>query len=83
MLKGKIALTLGAMVIVSIFLCAIAQAQETAQEMAVRNKEGDGRGYFMFGGNIIDIKSLNSKLESKGYSKLSDNFISFGEVDME
>jgi len=51
--------------------------------MAVRNKEGDGRGYFMFGGNIIDIKSLNSKLESKGYSKLSDNFISFGEVDME
>jgi len=74
MLKGKIALTMGAVVIFSVFLCAIAQAQETT----VRDKEGGGRGYFMFGGNIIDIKRLNSKLESKGYSKLSDNFISFG-----
>jgi len=74
MLKGKISLTLGAMVIVSIFLCTIAYAQE----MAVFDKEGGGRGYFMFGGNIIDIKSLNSYLESKGYSKLADNFISFG-----
>jgi len=73
MLKGRIALTTGAVVIVSIFMCAIAQAQETAVD-----KEGGGRGYFMFGGNIIDIKSLNSKLESKGYSKFSDNFISFG-----
>lgn len=78
MLKGKIALTLGAMVIASIFLCPIAQAQETAQEMAVHNKKGGGRGYFMFGGSIIDIKSLNSKLDSKGYPKFPDNFISLG-----
>jgi hypothetical protein len=41
--------------------------------------EGGGRGYFMVGGNIIDMKALNSSLESKGYSKISDNnFISLG-----
>ena len=73
MLRGKNPLTVGAVIIMS-FLCTIAQAQETA----AHGKEGGGKGYFMLGGNIIDIKSLNSKLESKGYSKFSDNFISFG-----
>jgi len=43
MLKGKNALTAGAVVIVSIFLCATAQAWETT----VRDKEGDGRGHFI------------------------------------
>lgn len=74
LLKGKFALTMGVVVIASIFLCNITEAQEVTTSA----KEGGGRGYFMFGGKIIDIKSLNSRLERKGYSKLSDNFISLG-----
>jgi hypothetical protein len=34
--------------------------------------------YGMVGGSIIDIKDLNSRLEKKGYPKISDNFISLG-----
>ncbi len=37
-----------------------------------------GKGYFMLGGNIIDIQNLNSRLETKGYPKFSDKFISLG-----
>lgn len=74
MLKGKFAITMGVVVIVSIFLGAIAEAQEVTTSA----KKFGGRGYFMVGGNIIDIKSLNLRLEKKGYSKLSDNFISLG-----
>ena len=34
--------------------------------------------YSMFGGSIIDIRSLNSRLENKGYSKFSDNLLTLG-----
>lgn len=47
------------------------------QKIKVITKEG-GRGYFMFGGSAIEIKDLNSRLEAQGYSKISDNFFSFG-----
>ncbi|MEO0197015.1 MAG: hypothetical protein ABIL89_05150 [candidate division WOR-3 bacterium] len=32
----------------------------------------------MIGTNIIDIKSLNARLENMGYPKFSDNFVSLG-----
>jgi len=54
-------------VLVAIFLCAVAHAQE-----------GGGMGYFMVGSSIMDIKALNSRLEGKGYPALSDKFISSG-----
>jgi hypothetical protein len=61
-------------VVISFFFTNVSQSQEIKST----TKEGGGMGYFMFGGSIIDIKALNSRLEDKGYSKISDNFISFG-----
>lgn len=41
-------------------------------------RQSGGGGYFMVGSSVIDIKELNSRLEAKQYSKLSDKFVSFG-----
>jgi hypothetical protein len=48
------------------------------QKVTASAKENAGMGYFMFGTNIIDLGPLNSRLESKGYPKFSDNFFSLG-----
>jgi len=61
-------------VVVSLFFTNVSQGQEIKSI----TKESGGMGYFMFGGSIIDIKALNSRLEDKGYSKISDNFVSLG-----
>jgi len=71
-MKTVAALTLVA--VMSLFIVSIAQSQEVTSEA----KKEEGRGYFMFGGSILDIKDLNSRLESKGYSKFSDNLFSLG-----
>jgi hypothetical protein len=71
-LKAITSLTL--VLAMSFFLINIAQCQERS----TKDNRGEFRGYFMFGGSNLDIKSLNKKLESKGYSKFSDNFVSFG-----
>jgi len=73
--KSKIIVSLIIVAVTSFLLVNIAQGQEIR---ASAKKEGRKMGYFMFGGNIIDIKTLNSKLKNKGYSELSDNFISLG-----
>lgn len=72
--KVKTIATLTMVAVIGLFSVSVAQGQEIRADA----KEGGGRGYFMFGSSIIDIKALNSRLENKGYSKLSDNFISFG-----
>lgn len=72
--KVKIVATLIVVAVVSILFANISQGQEIAPTA----KEGGGMGYSMFGWSTIDIKALNSRLESKGYSNISDNFISFG-----
>ncbi len=74
MIKRKLALITGVAVIASIFLCTPIGAQEVTKGV----KKGGGRGYFLLGGTIIDIKNLNLRLENKGYPKLSGNFISLG-----
>ncbi|MFC1692730.1 hypothetical protein ACFL1R_04415 [Candidatus Latescibacterota bacterium] len=38
----------------------------------------DFKGYFMIGGSTLDIDALNSRLGNKGYSELSDTFLSIG-----
>lgn len=48
------------------------------QETNPQAKQDGGMGYSMFGRTTIDISDLNSKLESKGYSTMSDNFFSAG-----
>ena len=63
--------------IITLFLF-ISANNAYSQELKHRGRMGGGRGYFMFGFNNLDIKNLNTALENKGYSKLSDNFLSFG-----
>lgn len=72
--KIKIIINLTMVAMMGFLTFSLAQSQET--RIAVKKR--GGMGYFMFGGSIIDINSLNSRLENKGYSKLSNNFISFG-----
>lgn len=72
--KTKTVATLTLMAVMSLFIVGIAQSQEVTSEA----KKEEGRGYFMFGGSILDIDGLNSRLESKGYSKFSDNLFSLG-----
>jgi hypothetical protein len=72
--KVKMIATLTILMIVSILFTNISQAQEIAPIA----KESGAVGYSMFGRSIIDIKDLNAKLESKGYSEIPDNFFSVG-----
>ncbi len=62
------------MFITILFLCI----EVNAQEGSSAKEEGGGRGFFIIGGSWINLNDLNSKLESKGYSKLSENLISLG-----
>ncbi|GBD03418.1 hypothetical protein HRbin19_00700 [bacterium HR19] len=48
-----------------------------AQETGQADKIG-GVAYFILGGKILNLSSLNTRLESKGYPKISNNFISLG-----
>ena len=61
-------------VVTSFFFANLTLGQEKRTEV----KENGGMGYSMFGSSIIDIKDLNAKLESKGFSSMSDNFFSVG-----
>lgn len=58
----------------SLFLTSAIQSQELSPEM----KQKGGRIYFLYGDKTVDIKSLNSTLESKGYPTFSNNFIFSG-----
>jgi hypothetical protein len=48
------------------------------QETSAVTKESGGVGYSMFGRGTIGIGGLNTKLESKGYSRMSESFFSVG-----
>jgi len=41
-------------------------------------KKGMGGGYFMVGGNMLDLDVLNNSLANAGYSEFSNNLISIG-----
>ena len=72
--KGNIAIVLIVVAVASILFANNSQSQGLVQHA----REGGGMGYFMFGWSTLDIEALNSRLESKGYSSMSDNFFSFG-----
>jgi hypothetical protein len=62
-------------VIVAVLLsAAVSQGQEEAAEM----KEEGGMGYSIFGNSMIDVENLNAKLESNGYTKLSESYFCVG-----
>ncbi len=42
------------------------------------SRKGEGRGYFMIGGNSLDMDELNSRLKDNGYAEFSDSPISLG-----
>lgn len=72
--KPKTVVPLIVVFVLSLLSTSIAHAQEEIS----KDKKGDFRGYFMVGGNILDIEAFNTRLESEGYSEFSDNLISFG-----
>lgn len=42
------------------------------------SSKGEGRGYFMIGGNWLDMDELNSRLKDNGYAEFTDSFLSLG-----
>jgi hypothetical protein len=40
--------------------------------------KGEGRGYFMIGGNQLDMDDLNRRLMANGFTRFSDDYISLG-----
>ena len=72
--KAKIATTFTLAMVVNLLFAGISQGQEIASS----TKENGGMGYSMFGKATIGITDLNAKLESKGYSRISDSFFSVG-----
>jgi hypothetical protein len=66
--KVKTIYSLTIVIVMSLFFTDVSQGQGIK----------GGMGYFMFGGSTIDIEALNSRLEDKGYSKISPSFISLG-----
>lgn len=72
--KSRTVVTIMLVFILGFLSASIAQGQD----VEAKAKKSDFRGYFMFGGNILDIDALNTRLESKGYSEFSDEFFSFG-----
>lgn len=72
--KARIIVTFTVAIVVSILFANISQGQEKTPVA----KESGGMGYSMFGRSAIAINDLNAKLESKGYSRISDNFFSVG-----
>jgi len=72
--KPKIVAFSALLTLMGFLLVTNAESQEAISKV----KKAEARGYFMFGGSTIDIDALNSRLENKGYSGLSDDFVSFG-----
>ncbi len=72
--KAKLGTTLMIVVIVSMLFTNKSQAQEIIPGIRLKGV----MGYFMTGGNKLDIKSLNSRLKNNGHSNISDEFISIG-----
>ncbi len=63
-----------AVIAAALSFAAFSQEQEEAPAV----KEQGGMGYSIFGNSTIDIANLNSKLESNGYTKLSESYFCVG-----
>lgn len=59
-------------------ICVLFFAPALCRGQAEGSPEGVGMGYSMFGTSTLDLDALNSRLESKGYPGLSDNFFTTG-----
>lgn len=64
-----------AVILVIVMLALPAAACTQAEESETR---GEGRGYFMFGGNQLDMDDLNLRLKESGLTRFSDNYLSLG-----
>ena len=72
--KGKIACVLTVVVVASVLFTTASQSQGLGQ----RTQGVGGMGYSMFGRGTLDIDALNSRLERKGYSSVSESFFTTG-----
>ncbi|MBN2103578.1 hypothetical protein JW835_06000 [bacterium] len=61
-------------IIAVLSFAAVSQGQEEAPAVKVKG----GMGYSIFGKSTIDIGSMNDKLESHGYTRLSENYFCVG-----
>ncbi len=59
-------------------LLIFAQITTYSQEQKASERINGGMGYFMAGGHILSISSLNTRLANRGYPKFSSTFTSFG-----
>ncbi|MBN2710667.1 MAG: hypothetical protein JXR46_16600 [Calditrichaceae bacterium] len=64
--------------ILSVLTVFIISADVYGRDSCLVNKHWQGRGYFMFGGSSFDFGALNSRLQTSGYPKVSDDFLGFG-----
>ncbi|MFN3780670.1 MAG: hypothetical protein ACK4SO_00670 [Candidatus Kapaibacteriota bacterium] len=64
--------------IVIAILFVIAQVATYSQEQNSPRRINGGMGYFMAGGQILSIGSLNTRLAERGYPKFSSTFTSIG-----
>lgn len=64
--------------LVSLFLLLFALNIALSQENNTNENLYGGAGYFMPGVQVLTLSNLNSKLESKGYPKISTSFTSVG-----
>lgn len=66
-----------AFALIAVF-CVLFSTTVHSQERASGAHEAGGMGYSMFGRAMLDLDALNSRLEERGYSSMSDNFFSTG-----
>lgn len=66
-----------AFALIAVF-CVLFSTAGHSQELASGAHEAGGMGYSMFGRAMLNLDALNSRLEERGYSSMSDNFFSTG-----
>lgn len=72
--KRQLVKALGVIVVLCLNFPATGHSQEPLNQI----RETGGMGYSMFGRAMLDLDALNSRLEDKGYTAMSDNFFSTG-----
>jgi len=65
-------------IMVATFFSFFSIVPSTGFSQATSSGSSIGLGYSMFGRNILDLDAFNSRLNIKGYSKISENFFSVG-----
>ena len=72
--KNKIHISM----IISLIAVFMISADVYGQDSCLTKKHWQGCGYFILGGSNFDFGTLNSRLQTSGYSKVPDDFLSFG-----